>query len=78
MNETIRTSLDIPHRLREAAARQGCSARQLVLATIRSSVDEKPPRVGNRRLKLNPPIVPSRGKAFNLTSQQIYDVIEFP
>ena len=82
MKETIRTSLDIPRdlhrRLREAAARQGCSARQLVLATIRSAVDEKPPRVGNRRLKLNPPIVPSRGKAFNLTSQQIYDVIEFP
>ena len=82
MKETIRTSLDIPRdlhrRLREAAARKGCSARQLVLASIRSAVDEKSPRAGNRRLKLDPPIVPSRGKDFNLTSEQVYDLIEFP
>ena len=82
MKETIRTSLDIPRdlhrRLREAAARKGCSARQLVLASIRSAVDEKLPHVGYKRLRLNPPIVTSRGKAFNLTSEQIHELIELP
>ena len=82
MKETIRTSLDIPrdlHRsLREAAARKGCSARQLVLASIRSAVDEKLPRVGNKRLRLDPPIVTSRGKPFNLTNEQIHELIELP
>jgi len=82
MKETIRTSLDIPRdlhrRLREGAARKGCSVRQLVLASIRSAVDEKSPGVGKRRLKLDPPIVPSRGKAFNLASEEIYDLTEFP
>ncbi len=82
MKETIRTSLDIPRdlhrRLREAAARKGCSARQLVLASIRSAVDEKLPRAGNRRLRLDPPIVTSRGKAFNLTNEQIQELIELP
>jgi hypothetical protein len=82
MKETIRTSLDIPRdlhrRLREAAARKGCSARQLVLAGIRSAVDEKLPRGGNKRLRLDPPIVTSRGKAFNLTNEQIQELIELP
>jgi hypothetical protein len=82
MKETIRTSLDIPRdlhrRLREAAARKGCSARQLVLASIRSAVDEKLPRAGNKRLRLDPPIVTFRGEAFNLTNEQIQELIELP
>ena len=79
MKETIRTSLDIPRdlhrRLREAAARKGCSARQLVLASIRSAVDEKLPRVGNKRLRLDQPIVSSRGKAFSLTNEQVQGLL---
>jgi hypothetical protein len=82
MKETIRTSLDIlrdlHRRLREAAERKGCSARQLVLASIRSAVDEKLPRAGNKRLRLDPPIVTFRGKAFNLTNEQIQELIELP
>jgi hypothetical protein len=82
MKETIRTSLDIPRdlhrRLREAAARKGCSARQLVLAGIRSAVEETLPRAGNKRLRLDPPIVASRGKAFNLTDEQIHQLVELP
>jgi len=30
------------------------------------------------RLRLDPPIVPSNGNPFNLTNEQIYDLIEFP
>ena len=51
-------------RLREAAARRGCSARQLILNSIEQAVHE------------DPPMVPSRGKPFTLTNQQIYDLIE--
>jgi hypothetical protein len=82
MKETIRTSLDIPcdlhRRLRETAVRKGCSARQLILASIRSAVDEKLPRVGNKRLRLDSPIVTSRGEAFHLTNEQIHELIELP
>jgi len=81
--ESMRTSIDIPRdlhrRLRQAAARRGCSARQLILAGIEESVkqaesDARP----RRRLKLDPPIVPSRGRKFDLTNEQIYELIEFP
>jgi hypothetical protein len=80
--ETLRTSLDIPvglHRLlHEAAARKGCSARQLILRSIERTVDEAAPRRLKKRLNLDPPIVLSTGKRFDLTTEQIYDVIEFP
>ena len=80
--ETVRTSLDIPRdlhrRLREAAARRGCSARQLVLNSIRVAVDERPAAVPKKRLKLDPPIVPSRGKPFDLTNTQIHEILELP
>jgi hypothetical protein len=80
---TIRTSLDIPRdlhrRLHEAAVRKGCSARQLILGSIERTVEET---MGSgrpkRRLTLDPPIVPSRGKRIDLTNEQIYDLIEFP
>jgi hypothetical protein len=82
MKATIRTSLDIPRdlhrRLREAAARKGCSARQLVLASIRDALSDKSPRGSRTRLKLDPPIVSSRGKAFTLTNEQIHELIELP
>jgi hypothetical protein len=80
----MRTSIDIPRdlhrRLRQAAARQGCSARQLILAGIAQSVKQVETRTARpqRRLKLDPPIVPSRGRKFDLTNEQIYELIEFP
>ena len=80
--ETIRTSIDLPRdlhrRLHELASRQGCSARQLILRGIERAVAEKSPRRKKRRLRLDPPIVPSTGKTFNLTNAQIYDLIKFP
>lgn len=79
---TVRTSLDIPvvlhRRLHEAAVRQGCSARQLILRSIERAIDEITPQRPPRRLSLDPPIIPSRGKPFDLTNEQIYDLIEFP
>lgn len=77
----VRTSLEIPaglHRqLHEAAARQGCSARQLILSSIERAVADMPRRPA-RRLGVRSPIVSSRGKPFDLTNEQIYDLISLP
>jgi hypothetical protein len=59
----IRTSLDIPaplHRkLHEAAARRGCSARQLILRSIERLVEEERPYPGER---VQLPLVPAAGR----------------
>jgi hypothetical protein len=61
--DTVRTSLDIPaplHRkLHEAAARRGCSARQLILHSIERLVQEELPHRG-KRVQL--PLVPAAGR----------------
>lgn len=79
---SVRTSIDIPRdlhrRLREAAARKGCSARQLILRSIEQAVAEAAAKRPRRRLSLDPPIVPSTGKPIDLTNEQIYDLIDFP
>lgn len=31
-----------------------------------------------RRVSLEPPVVPSRGKVIDLTSDEIYELIDFP
>jgi hypothetical protein len=59
-DNTVRTSLDIPaplhRRLHEAAAKRGCSARQLILRSIERLVEEEAPDPGPRiRLPLVPP-----------------------
>ena len=80
--DSVRTSVDLPRdlhrRLHEAAARKGCSARQLSLASIEQAVAQAEPARPRRRLSLDLPIVPSRGRPFDLTNEQIYDLIEFP
>jgi hypothetical protein len=80
--QTVRTSLDIPvalhRRLHEVAARSGCSARQLILRSIELAVKEAEPQRPQRRLNPDPPIVPSTGKPFDLTNEQIYDLVAFP
>jgi hypothetical protein len=82
MKQTIRTSLDIPRdlhrRLHEKAARSGCSARQLILQSIERELEQPAPQRPRRRLSLDPPLVPSTGKPFDLTNEQIYELIEFP
>ena len=79
---SVRTSIDIPRdlhrRLHEAAARKGCSARQLILRSIERAVEEATVKRPRRHLSLNPPIVPSTGKPIDLTNEQIYDLIDFP
>ena len=73
--ETIRTSIDLPRdlhrRLREKAARMGCSARRLILTCLERGLDEPEPVRRRQRLSLDEPIVPSRGKPFTLTSEEI-------
>jgi hypothetical protein len=80
--DSIRTSIDLPrdlHRLlHEVAARKGCSARQLILRSIERAIEESAPKRPRRRLNLDEPIVPSTGKPFDLTNEQIYDFIDFP
>ena len=79
---SVRTSIDIPRdlhrRLHEAAARKGCSARQLILASVERAVEQIDPVRPRRRLSLDPPIVASKGRKFDLTNEQIYELIEFP
>ncbi|MBV8707131.1 MAG: hypothetical protein JO028_08070 [Acidobacteriaceae bacterium] len=83
VESTVRTSLDIPitlHRkLHEAAARKGCSARQLILRSLERAIEETESQRPQRRLSLEPPLVPADGrKPFDLTNEQIYELIEFP
>jgi hypothetical protein len=80
---TVRTSLDIPanlhRRLHEAAARKGSSARQLILRSIERAVEESEPKRSGRHLNLDRPLVPSDGrKPFDLSNEQIYDLLEHP
>jgi hypothetical protein len=79
---TIRTSLDLPRalhrRLHEAAARRGCSARQLMLAAIERAVEAAPGKTGKRLDLRNHPLVPRTGKPIDLTNERVYDLIQFP
>jgi len=80
--DSVRTSIDIPRdlhrRLHEAAGRRGCSARQLILASIEQAVAQNEPARPRQRLRLDRPLVRTNGrKPFDLTNEQIYDLIEF-
>jgi hypothetical protein len=80
--KAVRTSIDLPrelHRkLHEVAARNGCSARKLILAGIERVVEEKGQTRPKRRLSLDESLVPPAGRRIDLTNEQIYDLIEFP
>jgi hypothetical protein len=79
---SVRTSIVLPgdlhRRLHEAAARQGCSARQLILASIERAIEQAEPTRRGRRLSLDPPLIPLAGRRIDLTNEQIYDLIELP
>jgi hypothetical protein len=80
--ETIRTSVDLPRalhrRLHEAAARKGCSARQLILDGIERVVQEEPRRP-RRFLDLRKhPLVKIPGPPIALSGSQIHELIELP
>ena len=80
--DSLRTSVDIPRdlhrRLHEAARLRGCSARRLILESIERTVSEATPQRPKRRLSLDPAPVSSRGHVFDLSPEQIHDLIEFP
>jgi len=79
---SVRTSIDLPQdlhrRLHEAAARRGCSARQMILASIEQAVAQSGPIRPRRRLSLDPPLIAPAGRHIDLTDERIYDLIELP
>ncbi len=76
----VRTSIDIPrnlHRkLRQEAAKRGCSARSLILAAIQQTVAAPAPRKG--RLKLDRPLLADGSrKVSTITSERSMSLV-FP
>ena len=77
--ESIRTTVDIPaplyRKLKEQAAAQGYSIRELVLAGVRSVLlqSEQP-----RPKRVRFPLIVSDGPKVDLTSEEIYEDVEFP
>ena len=77
--QAVRTTVDIPaslyRKLKEQAAAQGRSIRELVLLGVRATlVEAKRPR--SRRVKF--PLIVSDGSKVDLTNEQIYEHLEFP
>jgi hypothetical protein len=81
-SKPIRTSIDLPrdlHRkLHEAAARRGCSARKLILASIERAVEETTPARPRRRLSLDPPLIAPAGRRISISNEEAYEHIELP
>ncbi len=78
----VRTSIDLPRdlhrRLHEAAARNGCSARRLILSGIERALEQTESVRPRRRLNLDPPLIPPAGRRLGLTNEEIYELIELP
>ena len=77
--EAVRTTVDISaslyRRLKEQAAAQGRSVRELILAGAkRSLVEGKRPRLKRVRF----PLIASKGPKVDLTNEHIYEYVEFP
>lgn len=77
--DAIRTTVDIPapiyRKLKEQAAHQGCSVRELLLNGA-ERVLLNPQRPRRRRVQF--PLLDSKGPKVNLTNQRLYELIEFP
>jgi hypothetical protein len=77
--DSVRTTVDIPaplyRKLKEQAAARGESVRELVLSGVRSVLldAQRPPAK-----KVQFPLIVSKGRKVNLTSDQIYEHVEFP
>jgi hypothetical protein len=76
---SVRTAVDIPgplyRRLREQAAAQGNSVRELILAGAKTVLlkSHRP-----RPKRVNFPLIVSKGPKVDLTNEQIYEHVEFP
>ena len=77
--DSVRTTVDIPtplyRRLKQQAAVQGHSVRELVLAGVKIVL-----RQGHRPRPKQVifPLIVSKGPKVNVTNQQIYEHVEFP
>jgi hypothetical protein len=77
--QAVRTTVDIPaslyRKLKEQAAAQGRSIRELILLGVRVTlVQGKRPRSRGVRF----PLIVSEGSKVDLTNEQIYEHLEFP
>ena len=77
--ESVRTTVDIPtslyRRLKEQAAAQGRSVRELILAGAKSAlVEGQRPRPKRVRF----PLIVSKDAKVDLTNELIYEYVEFP
>jgi hypothetical protein len=77
--EKIRTTVDIPaplyRKLKEQAAAQGQSIRQVILRGVQISLLE---RKRPQPKKVRFPLIVSRGRKVDVTNQAIYELVEFP
>ena len=77
--ECVRTTVDIPaplyRKLKEQAAARGYSIRELVLAGVRGVLlqGQRP-----RPKRVQFPLIVSEGPKVDLSSEQIYEHVEFP
>ncbi len=77
--QAIRTTVDIPtslyRKLKEQAAAQGRSVRELILVGVRVTLVQGK-RLRSRRVKF--PLIVSPGPKVDITNEQIYEHPEFP
>ena len=77
--ESVRTTVDIPaalyRKLKEQAAAQGRSTRELILSGIEKTLLQRHRPRSKRALF---PVIVSSGPKVNLTNEQIYEHLEFP
>lgn len=78
-SESVRTTVDIPaplyRKLKEQAAAQGRSIRELIVAGVKSTLLEgKRPRTK----RVHFPLIVSKGPKVALTNEEIYERVEFP
>jgi len=76
--QSVRTTVDIPaplyRKLKQRAAANGSSVRELVLSGVKAVLSEE----DRPRTRVRLPIIRSKGPKVNLTNEQIYGGIEFP
>lgn len=77
--EKIRTTVDIPaplyRKLKEQAAAQGCSARELIVRGVEKVLHNT--RQPERR-RIQFPLIRSAGLKVRISNEQIYEHVEFP
>jgi hypothetical protein len=77
--QCVRTTIDVPaplyKKLKEQAAAQGRSIRELILAGAKLALVQGKHQKAKR---VQFPIIKSRGPKVHITNEQIYEYIEFP